>query len=94
MDVVDVCVYRLVSISLVNLRMYSLCFIEKNRKEARKMLLTESLSSSRARADKLERILEEQRVRKNRYSAVISQQNRGELILSDCLIYISRKDDS
>uniref|UniRef100_A0A7N0RAL6 Kinetochore protein SPC25 n=1 Tax=Kalanchoe fedtschenkoi TaxID=63787 RepID=A0A7N0RAL6_KALFE len=49
---------------------------KKTRKEAKKMALMESLSSSRARADKLKRILQDQRERKEKYSAVIAQQCR------------------
>ncbi|KAL9661786.1 hypothetical protein QQ045_026614 [Rhodiola kirilowii] len=53
---------------------------EKTRKEARKLMLTDSVSSSRVRGDELDRILQDHRARKDKCSAVIVQQCRDLLV--------------
>ncbi|GFP79041.1 pyruvate phosphate dikinase 2 [Phtheirospermum japonicum] len=51
--------------------------IFKTRKEAKRMAMMESISTIKARVEELNRLVEDQRERKDEYAAIISQQFEG-----------------
>ncbi|KAK1359684.1 Kinetochore protein SPC25 [Heracleum sosnowskyi] len=53
----------------------------KTRKEAKRMAVMDSIAATKARVDKLKRVVEEQKARKDEYAEIISQQSK---VLSAC----------
>lgn len=53
----------------------------KTRKEAKQMALADSISATKARAEKLRGVVENQMARKEEYAAIISQQSDGKIYL-------------
>ncbi|XP_074345375.1 kinetochore protein SPC25 homolog isoform X2 [Apium graveolens] len=53
----------------------------KTRKEAKRMAMMDSIAATKARVEKLKRVVEEQKARKDEYAEIISQQSK---VLSAC----------
>lgn len=69
--------YLLICLSGCNV-LYSLAFVVKTRKDARRMAMMESISAIKARVQELEGFVKDQGGRKDEYAAIMSQQSEGE----------------
>lgn len=58
----------------------SICFVAKNRKEARRMALMEAIAAKKARTEEIKRKVQDQRAKRDEYAAFLSHQSFGNFI--------------